>query len=148
MVMEDLEGETLAARLVDLRLQGDHAPDDGSEARRGPLWSPDASQILFRSNRAGINRVYSKAPRWQPAGGGRVHEYWRAPGGRELIPTDYSRGGTQVLFASCGGITSLDMWVLSLGPPPAPPSFAPPSTLSSTVRRRNDHKIHSTSRRA
>ena len=37
-----------------------------SAAERFPVWSPDASRILFLSNRNGVNGIYQKAQSGEP----------------------------------------------------------------------------------
>jgi len=75
---------------------------------RNAVWSPDASRIVFSSNREGTFNLYLK-----PASGA---------GGEELLlktdmfkrPTDWSRDGQFILYETQEQKTGWDLWVLPL----------------------------------
>jgi Tol biopolymer transport system component len=58
------------------------------------LWAPDSGTVTFRSNREGYTKLYEKRP------GGTGPERLALDSGNSLIPTDWSRDGRTILFAS------------------------------------------------
>jgi eukaryotic-like serine/threonine-protein kinase len=81
-----------------------------------PFSSPDGSRILFRSNRMGLNDLFAK-----PANGSRPEELiykHGEPAATNMIPTDYSRDGSHLLFTNTGVRSSFDVWALSMAPTP------------------------------
>ena len=83
-----------------------------------PLWSPDGSMIFFRSNRGGINNLYTK-----PTNGSRPEHLVFPQGGdssASIIPSHHSRDGLVTLFTDSGLRSSFDVWSLSMEPTPRP----------------------------
>jgi Tol biopolymer transport system component len=73
-----------------------------------PLWSPDGSQILFSSSRAGSPKLYLK-----PSNG--------APGSERLLlekapafPDDWSRDGRLLLYEVLDPKTGHDLWAMDM----------------------------------
>jgi Tol biopolymer transport system component len=72
----------------------------------GPLWSPDGTKILFRSNRAAVNDLFLKG-----ANDARPEEvFFESPS--QKAATHFSRDGAHVLFMTTGGGSSFDVWDL------------------------------------
>jgi serine/threonine protein kinase/Tol biopolymer transport system component len=79
--------------------------DTGIDAT--PLWSPDGTQVVFRTNRTGLNQLYVKAT------SGTVPET-RVPASELSIGiSDWSRDGL-ILFMALDPTTALDLWVYSI----------------------------------
>jgi Tol biopolymer transport system component len=70
----------------------------------GEIWSPDGTQILFRSNRAGYNHLFVKG-----ANDVRPEEvFFESPS--QKTATHFSRDGSHVIFTSSGA--GFDLWDL------------------------------------
>jgi eukaryotic-like serine/threonine-protein kinase len=92
--------------------------DTGIDAT--PLWSPDGTRILFRSNRTGTNQLYVKA-----ANGATPEE--RVPASEMSIGvSDWSRDGNVILFTALDPATSLDLWAYSIADRKATPVVRSP----------------------
>jgi Tol biopolymer transport system component len=104
------------ARAVPSRLTFDPAPD------WTPVWSPDGSQILFASNRAGTH-MYQR-----PASGvGSDRLVFKSDSSE--IPVSWSRDGRYIVFSrfKTGGAAGVDTWLLTLaGEPKASPFIESP----------------------
>ncbi len=81
----------------------------GPDALNGnPIWSPDGSRLIYRSDRAAKANLYSKA--------------FAGSATEELIldtdepkgPTSYSRDGKYLLFSSYATDTKADVWIMSM----------------------------------
>jgi Tol biopolymer transport system component len=91
------------ARGVTTRLTSDPMND------AGPLWSPDGSWILFRSNRGGYNHVFQKS-----VDDVRPEElFFEVSELGQMIPTDFSRDGAHVIFTNTGVGSTLNLWELA-----------------------------------
>ncbi|MEO7133112.1 MAG: hypothetical protein ABI024_02725 [Vicinamibacterales bacterium] len=76
-----------------------------------PMWSPDGSRVLFRSNRSGTNSLYER-----PANATEPESMFlqMPPDLRYSInPSGPSRDGAQILLTVVG--TSFDVWDLRVG---------------------------------
>jgi eukaryotic-like serine/threonine-protein kinase len=71
-----------------------------------PIWSPDGATIVFRSDRNGINDLFEK-----PASGqGEEKILWKSD--EPKVPSDWSRDGRYVAFASQNQKTGWNLWAL------------------------------------
>ncbi|HZQ54923.1 MAG TPA: protein kinase [Bryobacteraceae bacterium] len=89
--------------------------DPGSD--RGPLWSPDGSDIIFASDRAGIWNLYRK-----PVAGAPTEEIAIASADDEF-PTHWSADARFIVYASPKPDTKWDLWALPLHEPSRPRPF-------------------------
>jgi len=85
-----------------------------------PVWSPDGSRIVFRSDRAGGNFLFEK-----PATGGEAERQigaFDAP-----FPTDWSPDGTFILyhFPAANGSYDVNLFALAKGAKPVPFASSP-----------------------
>jgi Tol biopolymer transport system component len=74
-----------------------------------PVWSPDASRIVWASNGDGFINLYEKAA----SGAGQdalllKSEYFK-------FPTDWSRDGRFIIYREVNPKTKYDVWVLPVG---------------------------------
>ena len=90
------------ARGVNTRLTFNTA-NEGS-----PVWSPDGSRIIFRSNRNGKFDLYEKAAN------GAGDETLLLASDQEKLPTAWSRDGRFLLYMSTDPKTRDDIWLLPL----------------------------------
>jgi hypothetical protein len=70
-----------------------------------PLWSPDGRTIAFRSNRRGTTDLYRTRP-----SGGSPEERWFAVEGANLVGTDWSVDGRQVLITNGSTSRGFTIW--------------------------------------
>ena len=90
------------ARSLRTRFTSDPANENGS------LWSPDGSQIVIRSNRKGHYDLYERAS------DGSGTEQLLLEDNFEKRPLSWSADGRFILYASTGGPTGSDLFVLPL----------------------------------
>ncbi len=74
-----------------------------------PVWSPDGTRVLFRSNRKGADDLYVK----DASGAGNDDPLLES--GEYKEPSSWSADGKFILFTSSGPKTRQDIWVLPLG---------------------------------
>lgn len=92
--------------------------DTGIDAT--PIWSPNGTQIAFRSNRTGINQIYVKATN-------SAAPEERVPASELGIGvSDWSRDGRVILFVALDPATSLDLWAYSTADRKATPVVRSP----------------------
>jgi eukaryotic-like serine/threonine-protein kinase len=84
-------------RGTDVRLTTSPATD------ASPVFSPDGSRIVFRSNRERVHDLYIR-----PAGAGEDRIFLRT--GSAKAPTDWTRDGTLVVFHAKDDRTHYDVW--------------------------------------
>jgi Tol biopolymer transport system component len=73
-----------------------------------PVWSPDRTQLVFASNRAGAFDLYRKA-----ASGSRGEELL-LQSSTDKYPSDWSRDGRFLIYYSPGTPGDFDVWILPL----------------------------------
>ncbi len=73
-----------------------------------PAWSPDASRIVFTSNRKGVFDLYQK-----PATGAGSEDLLLATPNNKA-PLDWSPDGRFILYRSPGPTTGFDLWALPM----------------------------------
>ncbi len=73
-----------------------------------PIWSPDAANIVFVSDRSGLGNLYEK-----PTSGAANEEEILKTDERKW-PSDWSRDGQYIAFISASPTTKLDLWVLPM----------------------------------
>jgi serine/threonine protein kinase len=74
----------------------------------GPVWSPDGTRFLFRSNRVGYNQVFMRG-----ANDARPEEvFFERTSVGQLLVTDFSRDGSHVIYADTSDGSSFDLWDL------------------------------------
>ena len=82
-----------------------------------PLWSPDGTRIVFRSNRAGAFDLYQKL-----ANGAGMEERLVASD-QVKVPTSWSAVNRVLMYYSLDPQTSADLWVMPMTGDPTPAVF-------------------------
>jgi Tol biopolymer transport system component len=113
----DLERTSTSRLTVAGRIGG--GSDDTIRAflNASSIWSPGGTRLIFRSNRNGTVEFYDKSA----AGGGNEGPIFLADAqvaagieSQQLIPTDWSPDGTQMLFSVGTQASGFDLWLLPL----------------------------------
>jgi len=73
-----------------------------------PVWSPDGSQVVFRSNRKRVNDLFEKPAR------GTAEEQPRLVTSQAKSPLDWSRDGRFLLYSTQDPKTGSDLWALPI----------------------------------
>jgi Tol biopolymer transport system component len=73
-----------------------------------PIWSPDGTRIVFRSNRNGLGDLYQKLS----SGAGVEERLGASDQGR--VPTSWSADGRFLLYESSDPQTNADLWVVPM----------------------------------
>jgi len=103
------------SRGVPTRFTSEQATDDY------PTWSPDATHLVFRSNRNGVSGLFAR-----PSNGAGEERTLIANSGN-AIPNDWSPDGREILFSRVTGNTGSDIWSLgATGTPSAVPVVQSP----------------------
>jgi serine/threonine protein kinase len=98
----------------------------GTALNASPLWAPDGSRILFRTNRNGATELYGKS-----AGGGgnedaELTQAAQLAAGIEspnLVPSDWSPDGRYLIGTIPQKTTGYDLWLIPLGGNKKPVKF-------------------------
>ena len=89
------------------------------------VWSPDGTRLAFRSNRKGAIEFYDRSA----AGGGvdrrllSLEAYRTDRLGQNLIPTDWSPDGRQIIFSAPTLESGNDLWLVPIGNEEKPTRF-------------------------
>jgi Tol biopolymer transport system component len=112
--------------LTDLARSSTSRLASGGLVTASALWSPDGTQLTFRSNRKGFIEFYQRST----AGGGNDRlvlslEAIRAAQipSNNLVPTDWSPDGRQIMFSVPAPAFGNDLWLLPLGEEGKPAKF-------------------------
>jgi hypothetical protein len=103
--------------LTDLARGSTSRVTSGPMINASPLWSPDATRLVFRSNRRGLIELYQKSA----FGGGNDEpvlplEAQHAAGMRAMtiIPSDWSLDGRYIIYSVSEGASGYDLWLFPL----------------------------------
>jgi eukaryotic-like serine/threonine-protein kinase len=112
--------------LTDLARNSTSRFASGGLVTAAALWSPDGTQLMFRSNRTGIVEFYQRSA----AGGGTDRlvlggEALRAAQTPSInvVPTDWSPDGRNIIFHVPSPASGSDLWLLPLGEGGKPEKF-------------------------
>jgi eukaryotic-like serine/threonine-protein kinase len=112
--------------LTDLARSSSGRVAPGGLVTASALWSPDGTELTFRNNRKGMVQLYQMSA----AGGGNDRlvlqlEAYRAAQilSANLVPTDWSPDGRQIMFSVAATATGNDLWLLPLGEGGKPVKF-------------------------
>jgi serine/threonine protein kinase len=117
--------------LIDLTRGGPSRFTVGSALNAAPVWSPDGTRILFRTNRNGMTELYEKS-----AGGGGNEDAVLTKEGQlaagiespNLVSSDWSPDGRYIIASAPQQATGDDLWLVPLGGDGKPVKFlGPPS---------------------
>jgi serine/threonine protein kinase len=112
--------------LMDLARGSHSRVSAGAGVTASGLWSPDGTQLTFRTGRNGFIEFYQRSA----AGGGddrtvlslEAYEASQIPG-PSLGPSDWSPDGRQIIFSALAPASSSDLWLLPLGENGRPTKF-------------------------
>jgi serine/threonine protein kinase/Tol biopolymer transport system component len=118
----DPRNNTVEIWLTDLSRSSTSRLAAGGVVTSSALWSPDSTRLMFRSNRTGVIEFYERSA----AGGGNDRlvlsaETYRAAAqiqALNLVLTDWSPDGRQIIFTAPALASGNDLWVLPLGGKP------------------------------
>ena len=86
-----------------------HASPSIRRTTCSPVWSPDGSRIIWRSNRDGRYDLY-----WKAASGAGPDELLLKSSNISKVPTDWSLDGRFLIYYEIDPKTKRDIWVLPL----------------------------------
>jgi dipeptidyl aminopeptidase/acylaminoacyl peptidase len=115
---------TLGVWLSDLTRGGTSRIAFGGLVNAAPIWSPDGSRLIFRTNRNGAIEFYERSA----AGGGEdrlvlpLEAYRTSISSQNLVSTDWSRNG-QIVFSAPGPTSGNDLWLLTIAAGEKPVKF-------------------------
>jgi Tol biopolymer transport system component len=116
--MVDPRTNSVEVWLTDLSRDTSFRFASGTLISASVLWSPDGSRLTFRANRKGDIEFYQRSA----AGGGNDRtvlplESYAAMHlqSANLVPTDWSPDGRQIIFSAPSPASGNDLWLLPLG---------------------------------
>jgi Tol biopolymer transport system component len=81
---------------------------DAAQENASPIWSPDGASLVFGSRRGGKHGVYRKRS------DGSGNEELLIEQLAEIVPTDWSRDGSSIVYNPIGSTNTPDLWMLPL----------------------------------
>jgi serine/threonine protein kinase len=109
LAMAEVERSDL--RLVDLTRGTNLRLTTSPATDASPIWSPDSTRLVFRSNRERQHDLYFR----QAAGGGADELFLKSPAAK--YPTDWSPDGVFVIYHAFDERTHQDLWAAPVGRP-------------------------------
>jgi eukaryotic-like serine/threonine-protein kinase len=97
-------------RIRDLNRGNDRWLTTSRETDGSPVWSPDSTTLLFRSNREIVHDLYVRTAN----GSGVEKLLLKTPSAK--YPTDWAPDGKSVIFHTNNGPTKWDVWMLPVNP--------------------------------
>jgi Tol biopolymer transport system component len=122
--LHDPRSNAVEVWLTDLARGSTSRLATGALISASPLWSPDGTRLVFRSNRNGIIEFYERSA----AGGGNnrpvlsLETYRTVHLSQNLVPTDWSRNDN-IVFSAPAPTSGSDLWLLPLGRDEKPSRF-------------------------
>jgi dipeptidyl aminopeptidase/acylaminoacyl peptidase len=101
-------------RIRDFNRGNDRWLTTSRETDGSPVWSPDSTTLLFRSNREIVHDLYVRTAN----GSGVEKLLFKTPSAK--YPTDWAPDGKSVIFHTENSATGWDVWMLPVNPPAEP----------------------------
>ena len=113
----DRDTNALDIWVMDLARGSSSRVASGGPVNASPIWSPDDTHLIFRTNRDGVVEFYERSA----AGGGNDRRILDSDAaraslipGNNLVLTDWSPDGEQIMFSVPAPASGTDLWLLPL----------------------------------